>query len=138
MSRPPRHDVTRRVYRETLDLLVEARNYAAFRLPRERRGRDDLARLKMSCESFRVTARLTQSLAWLLALRAVEAGEISRADWQDDRYRLGGRDVCLDAAGGEDEDLPPGLRDLLRRSLDLYRRLARLDAAVAEQAAAGR
>jgi regulator of CtrA degradation len=44
-----------------------------------------------------------------------------------DRYRLGSKEICL---GGREEGaelLPKTLQDLLERSDNLYRRIARLD-----------
>ena len=45
-----------------------------------------------------------------------------------DRYRLGSKEICLGASAENGvELLPAALRDLLVRSDNLYRRIARLD-----------
>lgn len=127
----PPYDLTRHAYDEVLDLLVEARNYAAFMQPQEMARRDQLTRLRASCESLRVTTRLMHVLAWLMALRAVEAGEMPAGQLSANAFRLGGGAVCREEGGADDDTLPEGLRALLRRSHALYCRIARLDAMVA-------
>jgi regulator of CtrA degradation len=118
----------RRTYDETLDLMVEARNYMAYAERRERERAGLVTGLRMSCEAMRVTSRLTQVMAWLMMQRAVHDGEVEAAEALDEHNRLSGGDVCLDDTFGEDENLPNGLRSLLERSLSLYQRIARLEA----------
>lgn len=117
----------RRTYDETLDLMVEARNYLAYVDRRDRERADVVAGLRMSCEAMRVTSRLTQVMAWLLLQRAVHEGEIEVEDALTDDNRLSGADVCLDVTFTSDETLPGGLRSLLDRSFRLYQRIARLE-----------
>lgn len=115
-----------RLHAETLGLLVQARNYMAFKQPRERVG-DGRTRLAVACESLRVTARLTQVLSWVMILKAAEIGEIPKEAVLDERWRIDDRETCLDDSGRGSGAVPPGLRDLLRASLLLYLRVARLD-----------
>jgi regulator of CtrA degradation len=78
-------------------------------------------------ESMRVTTRLMQAASWLLVQRAVHDGDMDAKDAAGDRYRLGSKEICL--GGGSDgiEQLPVMLQNLLDRSDNLYRRIARLD-----------
>ncbi|MBF0335144.1 MAG: DUF1465 family protein [Alphaproteobacteria bacterium] len=115
-----------RLYAETLGLLVQARNYMAFKQPRERAG-DAAARLEVCCESLRVTARLTQVLSWVMILKAAERGEVPNEAALEDRWRVDDRAICLNDEARLNGSIPPGLRDLLRSSLSLYLRVARLD-----------
>jgi regulator of CtrA degradation len=78
-------------------------------------------------ESMRVTTRLMQAASWLLVQRAVRDGDMARDDALNDRYRLGSREFCLSVSGDDVSTLPTVLRDLLTRSDNLYRRIARLD-----------
>jgi regulator of CtrA degradation len=116
-----------KTYGEAMDLLAEARDWIARMEPRERLNLDPLDRLLLCRETMRLTARLTQIMAWLLAQRAVQEGEITQHE------ALGGHDalatlaVCMEEGGGEDAALPPPLADLLDRSRRLYVRVARLD-----------
>ena len=85
-------------------------------------------------ETTRVTARLTQIVAWLMAQRAVEAGELSAAQACEKKHRLGGQEICLNSRGEDSNELSPALRDLLLRSRRLYQRVARLDDMLARDA----
>ncbi|CAA7626345.1 DUF1465 family protein [Magnetospirillum sp. SS-4] len=116
-----------RTYDETLDLMVEARNYLAWSDRMPRRHPDGLASLRMCCEAMRVTSRLAQVMAWLLAQRAVHEGEITQEQALSDQWRLSGGEICLDESFGEDSALPNGLRSLMDRSYRLYVRVARLE-----------
>ena len=69
-------------------------------------------------------------MAWLLARRAVHAGEMTPEQGADDRFALSGGAVCSEAPVPENEALPDGLRGLLDRSHSLYHRVMRLDAQV--------
>ena len=118
-----------RTYDETLDLIVEARNYMVHNRPAGRRARIPASgeNLRFSCEALRVTSRLTQVMAWLMLQRAVQDGEISAREACDEKNRLSGQSVCLDESGLEDGEIPAGLQSLLNRSLSLYKRISRLE-----------
>lgn len=115
-------------YAEALALTREARDYIALQ---ERADRQDLGaidQLVVSCESMRLTTRLTQVMAWLLVQRAVQAGEITRDEAREPQHRLGAREICEAGSPPMDAELPSRMRDLLARSHALYSRVARLDA----------
>ncbi len=112
------------LYVEAMVLADEARSYF------DRNGRDDrlaldpIERVGFSCESLKVTTRLMHVIAWLLTQRAVEAGELSRAQARTPSRRLG------DASESEPsllEKLPPGALSLVVASQELYARVRRLD-----------
>jgi regulator of CtrA degradation len=77
-----------------------------------------------TCESLKVTTRLMHVIAWLLTQRAVNAGELSRAQAGTPERRLG-------AAADTDRDLlrrlPETAVELIRASEELYGRVSRLD-----------
>jgi regulator of CtrA degradation len=74
-----------------------------------------------------VTTRLMQAASWLLVQRAVSEGEMRAEDASSDRYRLGSKEICFGGKTEGTEMLPNMLQDLLERSDNLYRRIARLD-----------
>jgi regulator of CtrA degradation len=116
-----------KTYGEAMALLAEARDWLAHVEPHERRRLDPLDRLLLCRETMRLTARLTQIMAWLLAQRAVQEGEITQEQALGDHDALAALAVCMEEGGEEEGALPPPLLDLLDRSRRLYVRVARLD-----------
>lgn len=116
-----------RTYDETMDLILEARDYLTGSEARDRKALGPVQRLSVSCETMRITSRLTQVMAWLLIRKAVHAGEMTEEQAADEQYRLAGQLVCNDIAAEEDEEMPSHLKSLLRRSYSLYTRVSRLD-----------
>ena len=116
-----------KTYDEALGLLEAARVYLSVLEPIDRRGLAMPERLRLCSETLRMTARLTQIMAWLLSQRAVHAGEISGTEALSDQRELAEVDVCM-ARGEQDwRGLPRRLVALLDRSHRLYIRVARLD-----------
>lgn len=132
-------------YHEVLDLLEQARDFAASPRPpvavpanvQKVVGFDQssITRLEESCEALRVTSRLTHCLAWVLIHKAIHAGELSPDAAYDPENRLSGGPVCLSMGGEANPRLPRRLRGLLSDSRALYVRLSRLDAGMSAAAA---
>lgn len=131
-------DVTNaRIHRRMIDTLYvdamlladEARGYFDQGARIEREALDPLGRVTFSCESLKVTTRLMHIIAWLLTQRAVDSGELSPRDALDPARRLGDAPVT-DAAvlAG----MPDDARTLIAASIELHRRVARLDDAQVE------
>jgi regulator of CtrA degradation len=116
-----------KTYNEAMDLLVEVRDYLAHREPIDRQALTPLDRLHFCCETMRLTARLTQIMAWLLAQRAVFAGEITQQDALAEHDALAELEICMGDEAGSGAVLPQRLLSLLDRSRRLYLRVARLD-----------
>ena len=118
----------RGTYDEAFDLLVEARNYVKNDVAAFKYADNPPDPLAMTQETMRLTSRLTQVMAWLMAERAMHEGEIDEDEFIKDKYRIEGHAVCLKRTIDEmDDDLPDGLNDLMERSYNLYRRVLRLD-----------
>jgi regulator of CtrA degradation len=116
-----------KTYDEALGLLEEAKSYFVVLEPLERRGLGVPERLKLCTETMRMTARLTQIMAWLIMQRAVHAGEVTRAEALTDTVTLADVGVCMEQADSGWDGLPRRLVGLLDRSQRLYLRVARLD-----------
>ena len=114
-------------YDEALDMIVEARNYMAYAEPRENRQCTGNRDTNYTVEALRITSRLLHVMAWLTLVRAMHHGEISLGEICLDRNRLSGQEVCLDTTSGGNFIPPTGLRSLLDRSYELYRRVSRLE-----------
>ncbi len=117
-----------RTYDEALQLARDARDYIAAKGQGERAGMSPDLRLAASCEEMRITARITQVMAWMLVQRAVHAGEMTRAEAAEEPNRLSGQSACLGEPVVPEAELPPRLSSLLQRSRSLYERVQRLDA----------
>src|SRR5690348_14894757 len=85
-----------RTYGEAMSLLLEARDYLTYAEPVDRAQLAPLDQLRVCCETMRLTARLTEIMAWLLAQRAVHAGEITQEDALGDHRALAEASVCID------------------------------------------
>jgi regulator of CtrA degradation len=116
-----------RTFDDALSLLEEVRSYILYEERSDGMDLPPAARVRQSLEATRMTARLTNVMAWLLLQKAAAAGEIEEQEPLKPENRLGGREACMDDAGVEDPDLPDRMRELLDRSHRMYVRVARLD-----------
>ena len=116
-----------RTFDEGMALVEETARYLDGKGREEARSLPRKAAMLYAGESMRVTTRLMQAASWLLVQRAVRDGDMDRSDALHDRYRLGSREICLGVCAEETDELPLQLQDLLGRSDNLYRRIARLD-----------
>jgi regulator of CtrA degradation len=117
------------LYVEAMVLADEARGYFDQGARVEREALDPLGRVTFSCESLKVTTRLMHVIAWLLTQRAVDSGELSPRDALDPARRLGDAPVTEDQVIAQ---MPPDAQGLINASIDLHRRVARLDGAQVE------
>lgn len=124
-----------RTYDEAQALLRQARDWLAGPGATAARRLEPGAALAFAHETLRLTARLTQIMAWLLAQRAAHAGEIEREELREERWRLGARELCLAPPPTDADALPPALLALMQRSAALYVRIARLDDMIGRDAA---
>lgn len=116
-----------KTYDETMSLLLASRDYLANAQPADAVGLKPIDRLRVNCEAMRLTSRLTQIMAWLLAQRAVFEGEMPRALAASEEFRLTADSVCMADTDSNATVLPSRLRELLDQSRRLYVRVARLD-----------
>ncbi len=120
-------------YDEAFDLLVEARDYVERSLPALKYGAQPPDPVTVTKETLRLTSRITQVMAWLMAQRAVQVGEIEAEEFAQDRYRVEGQSVCLKQAVEDIDDLPNEFSDLMDRSYNLYSRVLRLDEQITDR-----
>jgi len=116
-----------KTYAEAMTLLTEARDYLAYREPIDRETLMPVERLQFCGETMRLTARLTQIMAWLLAQRAVHAGELTQHQALGEHCALAEHAICMEVGTAPTEAVPRRLAALLDRSQRLYVRVARLD-----------
>jgi regulator of CtrA degradation len=116
-----------RTFDEGMSLVEETALYLDGKGRLESRDLPRKAALLYAGESMRVTTRLMQAASWLLIQRAVHEGEMDSDMAASERYRLGSKEICFGGRGESVDLLPRTLQDLLERSDNLYRRIARLD-----------
>lgn len=116
-----------KTFEETLALLAQARDYISASVGDRPAGRTPHDQLRFARETMRVTARLTQIMAWLLTQKAVHAGEMTPRQAASEEHRLSGHAVCIEHDEKHHAGLPLGLQALLARSHALYVRVSRLD-----------
>jgi regulator of CtrA degradation len=128
------------LYDESFRLLVEARNYFQYSDTNQKATRSGPPhdRLFVNYQAMRLTSRMTQAMAWLLAQRAVQCGELTPAQACSGKFSLGGEDICTDPEGHIDRRIPQPMRHLLDRSHSLYMRVWRLDQSARERLSAER
>lgn len=133
MERTPASQIHRRLidslYVEAMLLADEARGYFDELGRGDRDTMDGLGRVAFSCESLKVTTRLMHVIAWLLTQRAVDAGELAPVDARAPSRRLGAAPETEEAVLA---DMPGPAGNIIRTSIDLHRRVARLDASLDE------
>jgi regulator of CtrA degradation len=116
-----------KTFDEGMALVEETARYLDGKGRAEARALPRKAAMLYAGESMRITTRLMQAASWLLVQRAVRDGDMARAEALNDRYRLGSREICLGSCAEDVSPLPVELKNLLVRSDNLYRRIARLD-----------
>ncbi|HWC62740.1 MAG TPA: DUF1465 family protein [Rhizomicrobium sp.] len=116
-----------KTFDEGMALVEETARYLDGKGREESRSLSHKAAMLYAGESMRVTTRLMQAASWLLVQRAVHDGEMEESAACQDRYRLGSKELCLGHSPDAAAALPAELQDLLQRSDNLYRRIARLD-----------
>lgn len=110
------------LYVEAMVLADDARAYFDMFSREERDALGPVLRVAFSCESLKVTTRLMHVIAWLLAHRGQGGGGYSSPGGP---LKLGGpTETDADAVAG----LPEGARTRIAASIDLYARVARLEA----------
>lgn len=116
----------KRTFDEVVALLLDVRTYFERAEPALVPGLAPIDRLRFSAESLRITARLAQMTAWMLAQRAVAAGEIT-AEEAGPAFTLPDEPIWTAASELEATRLPERMLDLLESSRLLYVRVRNLD-----------
>ena len=115
------------LYVEAMLLADEARGYFDVVGRDERDLLEALNRVAFSCESLKVTTRLMHIIAWLLTQRAVDAGELSPGDALSPSRRLG---EAPETDHATLMAMPIQATAIIQTSIELHRRVARLDASL--------
>src|SRR5271167_1263915 len=125
------------LFREGMTLVEEAASYLDGPGRAESRALSRLAALAYSTESMRLTTRLMQIASWLLLQRAVNEGELTRAEASSEKRRI--HLSRQDAVSNAEllSELPKRLCELVERSLRVQARIRHLDALIYRWQAGG-
>ncbi|PNG25315.1 hypothetical protein CR492_14285 [Methylocella silvestris] len=122
------------LFKEGMDLVGAAAAYLDGEGRKEAQALPRPAALAYAVESMRLTTRLMQIASWLLLQRAVNEGELSRAEAASEKRRI--RLARQDAVSSEDllTELPRRLCELVELSLRVQARIRHLDGLIYEPA----
>ena len=84
-------------------------------------------------ESMRLTTRLMQLASWLLLHRSVNEGDMTVDQVSKEKRKIKLDQLATNMNGPGWNQLPASFRDLVARSLNLQKRIERIDAALFEQ-----
>ena len=115
------------LFREGMALVEATAAYLDGEGREESRGLDRSIALAYASESMRLTTRLMQLTSWLLLQRAVNEGELTRADAEREHSRVVIAMQETTLASDVFAQLPAKLRDLIARSQSLQVRIYRID-----------
>jgi regulator of CtrA degradation len=115
------------LFREGMTLVEESAAYLDGEGREEAKALPRPEALAYAAESMRLTTRLMQIASWLLLQRAVNQGEMTRAQAARDRHRVKLAEQQLASNAEMFSRLPTKLRDLAIHSLRLQARIIHLD-----------
>lgn len=114
-----------KTYDDALSLLVEVRDYLESNESAKTNQLPPATRLGLTCLTMRLTAQLTDIMAWLLVQKAVQAGEITSEESHDSHNHL--RRWLNVNPESRDLPIPTRLQSLIERSQILFERVERLE-----------
>jgi regulator of CtrA degradation len=115
------------LFREGMALVEDAASYLDGQGREEAKALSRAESRAYAAESMRLTTRLMQVASWLLLQRAVNQGEMTRAQAASDRHRVRLSHQELASSPEVFAALPQKLRDLSINSVRLQARILHLD-----------
>ena len=115
------------LFHEGMDLVSRAAAYLDGDGRKEAKLLPRAVAVAYAVESMRLTTRLMQIASWLLLQRAVNEGELSRAEAAAEKRRIPLSEQGIVSNKDVLVRLPPRLRDLIAISLRLQARIIHLD-----------
>lgn len=121
------------LYNDTMKLLTEARDYFSACGSHDQSHMNTMGRMVYSSEMARITLRLSTVMAWVLARKAVIAGQMCQTEAAKN-FQLQFKDECLTHTPNLQTILPGYVVELLEKTHALYQRVAHLDNAATAKA----
>ena len=118
------------LFRDGMALVEDTAAYLDGVGREEVKGLPRAAALAYAAESMRLTTRLMQIASWLLLQRAVNEGEMTRADVMNDKRRTRSAWQQTPTADDGTHALPAALTTLIADSMRLQERIMHMDALI--------
>jgi regulator of CtrA degradation len=125
------------LFQEGMDLVSKSASYLDGDGREEAKALPRAASVAYAVESMRLTTRLMQIASWLLLQRAVNEGELSRAEAASEKRRIHLSQQDIMSKRDVLASLPARLRELIGRSLRLQARIIHLDLLIYQSREAG-
>jgi regulator of CtrA degradation len=125
----------RTLFREGMTLVEETADYLDGPGRRSARDLPRPASIVYATESMRLTTRLMQLASWLLLHRSVREGDMTPERAREEKKKIRLDPMAAEASGPGWDELPPDFRALVSRSLQLQKRVERIDVALLEEEA---
>lgn len=118
-----------RTYDETIDALVDLRDFVASELQEARSGLSSDQRVLTVQEITRATRRMASVMAWIMLQKAVHSGELdAEAAAEHEAGQLIREEDDPGSASAEElRALPMAVRSLIDRTRRIYQKASRLD-----------
>ena len=114
-------------YSETMSLLEKVRHYILYEERYDRQRVGEKSTHIINSEVMDIIARLSHVLSWLIAQKAVRAGEITIEESLEPKWQLSSAIVCMNTVYEADESIPERLRHFMVQSRNLFERVERLE-----------
>ena len=125
------------VFSEGMALVEEAAAYLEGPGRRQSKSLPPELSFAYATESMRLTTRLMQLASWLLIRRAVNEGEMSSEQAEEQEHKVKLQSVASLSRARGFEKLPAEMIDLVERSLRFYERIVKLDSMIRASQAEG-
>jgi len=128
-----RSETFRSLFQDGMTLVEETAAYldGDGRVAAKELGRP--ASIVYATESMRLTTRLMQLASWLLLHRSVNEGDMTIDQAADEKRKIKLDQLATNMNGPGWDSLPDVFKDLVTRSLNLQKRVERIDTALFEQ-----
>ena len=130
-------DNFKNVFREGMALVEEAAGYLEGDGRTEAKNLQPELSFAYATESMRLTTRLMQLASWLLIRRAVNEGEMTLEQAEEEEHKVKLQAIGSLARAKGYDDLPASMRELVERSLRFYDRIVKLDRMIRDSAEKG-
>ena len=118
------------VFKEGMALVERTASYLDGQGRQDAKGLSPGATVLYATESMRLTTRLLDIASWLLIRRALKQGDISEQEARKKRQSVKLQALGRPAHTSGFDDLPAGLRELIRESIHMLDRVVQLDRAM--------